>query len=46
MTKKLLPDTQVCKRYGVVSYTLWRWQHDPELDFPKPVRHQPPQIPR
>lgn len=22
---------------GVSDMTLWRWLHDPELDFPKPV---------
>jgi predicted DNA-binding transcriptional regulator AlpA len=37
-SKRLLPDSKVCERYGVVPYTLWRWDHDPESDFPKPVR--------
>jgi predicted DNA-binding transcriptional regulator AlpA len=36
---RLIPDSEVCARYGVVAYTLWRWDHDhPELGFPKPVR--------
>ena len=37
-SKRLLPDSKVCERYGVVPYTLWRWDHDPDSDFPKPVR--------
>src|SRR6476660_7821458 len=36
--KRLLPDTIVCRRYGVCSMTLWRWDHDPNLKFPKPLR--------
>jgi hypothetical protein len=36
--KRLLPDPIVCRRYGVCSMTLWRWDHDPNLKFPKPVR--------
>ena len=38
-TKRLIPDSEVCRRYGVVAYTLWRWDHQKlELGFPKPVR--------
>ena len=38
-SKRLIPDSEVCKRYGVVPYTLWRWDNQtPELGFPKPVR--------
>jgi predicted DNA-binding transcriptional regulator AlpA len=37
--KRLIPDSEVCRRYGVVPYMLWRWDHNqPELGFPKPVR--------
>ena len=37
-TKRLIPDSEVCRRYGVVPYTLWRWDHKkPEMNFPKPV---------
>jgi hypothetical protein len=35
---RLIPDSEVCRRYDVVPYTLWRWEHDPKSDFPKPVR--------
>ena len=35
---RLIPDSEVCRRYGVVAYTLWRWEHDPHMGFPKPVR--------
>jgi predicted DNA-binding transcriptional regulator AlpA len=37
-SKRLIPDSQVCRRYGIVAYTLWRWDHDPDSDFPKPLR--------
>lgn len=36
--KKLLPDPKVCERYNVTPITLWRWDHDPDLNFPKPIR--------
>ena len=36
--KKLLPDPKVCERYNVTPMTLWRWDHDPDLNFPKPIR--------
>jgi predicted DNA-binding transcriptional regulator AlpA len=35
---ELIPDALVAKRYGVSSMTLWRWDHDTKLKFPKPVR--------
>ena len=36
---RLIPDSEVCRRYGVVAYTLWRWDHGrPDVGFPKPVR--------
>jgi predicted DNA-binding transcriptional regulator AlpA len=35
---ELIPDPQVCERYSIVSMTLWRWDHDQTLHFPKPVR--------
>jgi predicted DNA-binding transcriptional regulator AlpA len=36
--RRWLPDSQVCKRYGVSPMTLWRWDHNPEMNFPKPMR--------
>jgi predicted DNA-binding transcriptional regulator AlpA len=41
MSKKpdqLVPDPQVWREFGVSSMTGWRWTHDPELDFPPPVK--------
>ena len=35
--KRLVPDRKVCERYGVTPMTLWRWDHDTALGFPKPV---------
>ena len=37
-TKKLLPEPRVCERYGVTDMTLRRWDADPTLDFPQPIR--------
>lgn len=36
-TKRYIPETQVCQRYGVSDTTLIRWDGDPTLDFPKPL---------
>jgi predicted DNA-binding transcriptional regulator AlpA len=35
---ELVPDPQVCKEFGITAMTLWRWDHDEELDFPPPVK--------
>jgi hypothetical protein len=36
--KRLLPDDKVCDRYSISLMTLWRWDRDPELNFPKAIR--------
>jgi predicted DNA-binding transcriptional regulator AlpA len=36
--RRYLPDPKVCQRYDVHPMTLWRWDHDPNLNFPKPIR--------
>ena len=36
--KRLLPDHKVCGRYSISPMTLWRWDRDPDLNFPKPIR--------
>ena len=33
-----IPDPEVCRRYGIHTSTLYNWDKDPELGFPKPVR--------
>jgi hypothetical protein len=36
---KYKPDTQVAReRYSVHPTTLWRWDRDPTLGFPPPIR--------
>jgi hypothetical protein len=35
--KRLLPDRKVAQRYGVCLRTLWRWDRNPRLGFPRPV---------
>jgi hypothetical protein len=35
---ELVPDPQVCREFGVTAMTVWRWDHDPELNFPPPIR--------
>jgi hypothetical protein len=38
--KRYLRAAQVRKRYGdITEMTLWRWLHDPELNFPQPEYH-------
>jgi len=39
MDKKLISAPQMRILCGEISQmTEWRWQRDPELDFPKPVK--------
>jgi hypothetical protein len=35
---ELVPDPQVCREFQITSMTLWRWDHDPNLEFPPPIR--------
>jgi predicted DNA-binding transcriptional regulator AlpA len=35
--KRLVPDPKVCERYSVTPMTLWRWDRDADLRFPKPT---------
>ena len=35
--RRLLPERKVCARYGVTPMTLYRWDRDPDLAFPKPI---------
>jgi hypothetical protein len=35
---ELVPDPQVAQEYGVGLRTLHRWDQDPKLKFPKPIR--------
>jgi hypothetical protein len=38
MSRKLIPDAQVRKsRYGVSASTIWRWDHDLALGFPRAI---------
>jgi hypothetical protein len=34
----LVPDPVVCREFGIVSMSLWRWTRDPELNFPPAIR--------
>lgn len=34
---ELVPDSIVCREFGISSMTLWRWDHDVELKFPPPI---------
>jgi predicted DNA-binding transcriptional regulator AlpA len=36
--RRYLPDPMVWRRYNVTSMTLWRWDQDPAMNFPKPIR--------
>jgi predicted DNA-binding transcriptional regulator AlpA len=37
-SRRLIPDPEVCRRDGVHPSTLYNWDHDPALNFPKPIR--------
>jgi hypothetical protein len=34
--KNLKPNSRLPARYGVRRETIWRWKHDPNVDFPEP----------
>jgi hypothetical protein len=34
----LVPDVQVRNEFGISPMTLWRWERDAALDFPKRVK--------
>jgi predicted DNA-binding transcriptional regulator AlpA len=34
----LIPDPEVARQLGVTLMTIWRWDHDPSMGFPKPIR--------
>ncbi len=38
MDGEWLTGTQVARRFGISSMSLWRWMHDPKLGFPIPTR--------
>lgn len=33
-----LPTKKVLQRYGISAMSLWRWEHDPSLPFPAPMK--------
>jgi len=35
---RFLTGPQVQQRYGISEMTMWRWEQNPELNFPKPMR--------
>jgi predicted DNA-binding transcriptional regulator AlpA len=35
---RLLSGKKTRERYGVSDQTIWRWDHDPSLKFPKAIR--------
>ncbi len=35
---QLIPDPVVWKELGITPMTGWRYTHDPELDFPPPIK--------
>ena len=34
---QLVPDPVICREFGISAMTLWRWDHDPTLNFPKRI---------
>ena len=37
-TRKLIPEKQVCQRYGICDATPRRWDADPRLGFPRAIK--------
>jgi predicted DNA-binding transcriptional regulator AlpA len=37
-SSELLPDPRIADRYQVTSRTIDRWDRQPELGFPRPIR--------
>jgi hypothetical protein len=37
-TPQFLPTRAVCKRYSISDRTLARWEKDPDLNFPQPLK--------
>jgi predicted DNA-binding transcriptional regulator AlpA len=35
--RRLIPDCRVRERYSISVMTLWRWDRDPNLNFPKAI---------
>jgi predicted DNA-binding transcriptional regulator AlpA len=35
---ELVPDPQVWKEFSISAMTLWRWNQDPALNFPPPIK--------
>lgn len=35
---QLVPDPVVQKELGITAMTLWRWEHDPALQFPPKIK--------
>jgi hypothetical protein len=35
--KQFIPDRKVRERYGVCASTLFRWDQNPALGFPRPI---------
>jgi predicted DNA-binding transcriptional regulator AlpA len=35
--RRFVPDRQVRDRYSISEMTLWRWDHKPQVGFPKAV---------
>jgi hypothetical protein len=35
---ELVPDPKIAKEFSVTLMTLWRWDRDPTLQFPPPIK--------
>ena len=36
-SRRLIPDARVSAKYGVSASTLYNWDHNPKMKFPKPI---------
>ena len=33
----LVPDKQIMREFSVSAMSIWRWTHDPNMNFPPPI---------
>jgi hypothetical protein len=38
LVDELVPDSVVAKQFNVSLMTIWRWSHDPNLNFPPAIQ--------
>lgn len=37
-SSELIPDREVATEFGISQMSLWRWTHDPNMNFPQKIK--------